>query len=173
MNIIKVWDLPVRLCHWALAACVLANLAFTESGSNLHEFIGYTAGAIVVFRLLWGLIGSRYARFSDFWPAPARLHAHWQLLKQHQPSRHLGHNPFGALMMLALWAVVIGLGISGYLMNTDQFWGDETVEAVHEILANSLMVLVGLHVLAALLMSHIEKTNLVRAMITGKKQQPD
>ena len=72
MPSVKVWDLPVRLCHWALAACVLANLAFTESGSDLHELAGYTAVGIVAFRLLWGLIGSRHARFSDFWPTPAR-----------------------------------------------------------------------------------------------------
>ena len=173
MPSVKVWDLPVRLCHWALAACVLANLAFTESGSDLHELAGYTAVGIVAFRLLWGLIGSRHARFSDFWPTPARLKAHWQQLKHGQTSPHPGHNPFGALMMLALWAVVLGLGISGYLMGTDRFWADDAVEAIHETLADGLMVLVGLHIAAALLMSYLEKTNLVRAMITGVKKRPD
>ena len=112
-------------------------------------------------------------RFSDFWPTPARLKAHWQQLKHGQTSPHPGHNPFGALMMLALWAVVLGLGISGYLMGTDRFWGDDAVEAIHETLADGLMVLVGLHIAAALLMSYLEKTNLVRAMITGVKKRPD
>ena len=84
---------------------MLANLAFTESGSDLHELAGYTAVGIVAFRLLWGLIGSRHARFSDFWPTPARLKAHWQQLKHGQTSPHPGHNPFGALMMLAVLVV--------------------------------------------------------------------
>ena len=76
-------------------------------------------------------------------------------------------------MMLALWAVVLGLGISGYLMGTDRFWGDDAVEAIHETLADGLMVLVGLHIAAALLMSYLAKTNLVRAMITGVNKRPD
>ena len=173
MPSVKVWDLPVRLCHWALAACVLANLAFTESGSDLHELAGYTAVGIVAFRLLWGLIGSRHARFSDFWPTPARLKAHWQQLKHGQTSPHPGHNPFGALMMLALWAVVLGLGISGYLMGTDRFFGEEWLQEIHEVLANSLIVLIAIHILAAIGMSLYTRVNLPRAMITGRKNLPD
>lgn len=172
MNTVKVWDLPVRLCHWALAACVFTNLAITESGSDLHELTGYTAVGIVAFRLLWGFIGSRHARFSDFWPTPARLRTHWQLLRQRQPDPHPGHNPFGALMMLTLWGIVLALGISGYLMGTDAFWGNEMLEETHETLANSLIPLIALHAASALLMSHLGKSGLVRAMITGRKNLP-
>ncbi len=75
--------------------------------------------------------------------------------------------------MFALWAAVIGLGVSGYLMTTDRFWGDETVEEIHGFLADSLIPLIALHVTAALAMSFLSKTNLVRAMITGKKNVPD
>ncbi|KLT73351.1 cytochrome B561 [Neisseria arctica] len=173
MSTVKVWDLPVRICHWALAACILANLAVTESGSDIHQIIGYTAVGIVSFRVIWGFIGSRHARFSDFWPTPSRLRAHWQILKNRQPDPHPGHNPFGALMMLALWGIIIGLGITGYMMGTDMFWGDEMIEELHETLANSLIPLIVLHVAAALLMSYIGKINLVRAMITGNKNLPD
>ncbi len=173
MQTVKVWDLPVRLCHWGLAACVLANLAFTEEGSDIHEYVGYTAAGIVAFRLLWGFIGSRYARFSDFFPTPSRLMEHGRNIARRRPDTHLGHNPFGALMMFALWAAVIGLGVSGYLMTTDRFWGDETVEEIHGFLADSLIPLIALHVTAALVMSFLSKTNLVHAMITGKKNVPD
>lgn len=81
-------------------------------------------------------------------------------------------NPLGALMMLALWCVVLGLGGSGYLMGTDTYFGEEWVEELHEVLANGLMVLVVIHVLSALLMSYVERVNLVRAMITGDKVLP-
>lgn len=82
---------------------------------------------------------------------------------------HLGHNPFGALMMFALWGVIIGLGVSGYLMGTDQFWGVEEIEEIHEILANALYVLVPIHVLSAIVMSQLQRQNLIKAMITGNK----
>ncbi|MDO4232730.1 MAG: cytochrome b/b6 domain-containing protein [Lautropia sp.] len=169
---IKVWDLPVRLCHWALAAIVLLNLMVTEEGETVHRYLGYTAFGIVVFRLLWGFIGSRHARFDDFWPTPSRIAAHLRALRRREPEQHPGHNPLGAVMMLVLWATVLGLGISGYLMGTDAFWGDERVEAVHAFLANALIPLVVLHVLAAIVMSHLGHVNLVRAMITGRKTLP-
>lgn len=70
MQTVKIWDLPVRLSHWGLAACVLANLAVTEEGSPVHRYIGYAAFIIVSLRVLWGFIGSRHARFSDFSPPP-------------------------------------------------------------------------------------------------------
>ena len=173
MQKVKVWDIPVRLCHWGLAACVLANLAFTEEGDDIHQYVGYIAAGIVVFRVLWGFVGSRYARFSDFFPTPQRLITHGQRLLRRQPDPHLGHNPLGAMMMLVLWSVVIGLGVSGYLMGTEQFWGDETMEEIHEVLANSLIPLIALHVASALAMSFISKSNLVAAMITGNKNVPD
>lgn len=172
METIKVWDLPVRLCHWALAGCVLANLAFTEEGEEVHRYVGYVAAGIVAFRLLWGFIGSRHARFSDFFPTPARLKAHWQHIRHRQPDPHPGHNPLGALMMFALWAVVLALGVTGYLMGTDRFWGDEGLETLHGTLANALIPLIALHVGAAILMSVLTRVNLVGAMITGRKRLP-
>lgn len=170
---VKVWDLPVRLCHWGLAACVLANLALTEDGSALHEYVGYAAAGIVAFRLLWGFVGSRHARFADFWPTPSRVMTHLRQMLRGQPEQHLGHNPLGALMMLTLWAVILGLGVTGYLMGTEAYWGNETLEEVHEVLANSLIPLIALHVASALLMSFMSKSKLVRAMITGRKALPD
>ncbi len=170
---VKVWDIAVRLCHWGLALCILANLTFVEEGDDIHQYIGYSAAGIVAFRFIWGFVGTRYARFSDFFPTPKRLITHSKQLINRQADTHLGHNPFGALMMFALWSVVIGLGVTGYLMGTEQFWGDERLEEIHELLANSLIPLIALHVISAVAMSFISKNNLIAAMITGNKKLPN
>mgnify|MGYP000011635582 FL=1 len=166
---VKVWDIWVRITHWAVAAGIFANLIVTEGGSDVHEYMGYAVVALVVSRLLWGLVGSQYARFSNFFPTPTRIREHMTDIKQHKFQGHLGHNPLGALMMFALWGVIIALGITGYLQTTDQFWGDDSIQAIHEFLANSLWVLVPLHVAAAIIMGRLQQQNLVKSMITGEK----
>lgn len=173
MKSVKVWDALVRTTHWGVALLVLANLLALEEGDAPHRWAGYAACALVAVRLLWGLVGSRHARFSDFWPTPARFRTHWQALRGRQTVHELGHNPFGALMMLALWACILGLGATGYLMGTDAYWGNETVEELHEGLSNALSALVLLHVAAVALMSWWSKINLTRAMLTGYKRLPD
>lgn len=170
---VPVWDILVRFTHWSVALGIFANLWVTEEGSDVHEYVGYALIALVVVRLLWGFIGTRYARFSDFFPTPTRLKAHVSDMTQRHPhtylQAHLGHNPFGALMMFALWGVILGLGVTGYLQTTDRFWGDDTIQALHAILANSLYGLVPIHVLSAIVMGRLQKQNLIKSMITGKK----
>ena len=173
MQQVKVWDLWVRFTHWAVAAIVFANLLFTEEGEVVHRFIGYAACALVVLRLIWGLIGSRYARFSSFFPTPSRIVNHIRHMKAGEFHHDVGHNPMGALMMFALWISILGLGASGFLMETDAYWGNETVMEIHEVLADLMWPLIGLHVAAVVLMSVLSKTNLVRAMVTGKKTIDD
>ena len=177
---VKVWDILVRFTHWTVAAGIIANLLFTEDGSDLHVYVGYTVVGLVVLRLLWGLIGTRYARFTNFFPTPARLKHHLSSLNVRQvDEQHLGHNPLAAIMMLSLWAVIIGLGITGYLMETDifshiQLLGNKDVlEEIHELLANSLYLLVPLHIVAAIAMSYWQRQNLIKSMITGKKTVTD
>ena len=177
---VKVWDILVRVTHWNVAAGIIANLFFTEDGSELHEYVGYTVLGLVVVRLLWGLVGTRYARFTNFFPTPTRLKHHLSALNVRQvDEQHLGHNPLAALMMLSLWAVIIGLGLTGYLMETDifshiQLLGNKDVlEEIHELLANSLYLLVPLHIVAAIAMSYWQRQNLIKSMITGKKKVSD
>ncbi len=177
---VKVWDILVRVTHWTVAAGIIANLFFTEDGSELHEYVGYTVLGLVVVRLLWGLVGTRYARFTNFFPTPTRLKHHLSALNVRQvDEQHLGHNPLAALMMLSLWAVIIGLGLTGYLMETDifshiQLLGNKDVlEEIHELLANSLYLLVPLHIVAAIAMSYWQRQNLIKSMITGKKKVSD
>ncbi len=172
---VKVWDILVRVTHWAGATGVRANLAFTEEGSNIHQFIGFTVVALVMIRLLWGLVGTKYARFSDFFPTPTRVKNHLNELKAHHVNNqsvkveHLGHNPLGALMMFALWGAIIGLGLTGYLMESQVLGNKDLFEGIHEVLASSLYLLVPLHIFEAIVMSYIQKQNLIKSMITGNK----
>lgn len=177
---VKVWDILVRFTHWTVAAGIIANLFFTEDGSDLHVYVGYTVLGLVVVRLLWGLVGTRYARFTSFFPTPTRLKHHLSaLIVRRVDEQHLGHNPLAAIMMLSLWAVIIGLGVTGYLMETDifshiQLLGNKDVlEEIHELLANSLYLLVPLHIIAAIAMSYWQRQNLIKSMITGKKTVTD
>lgn len=177
---VKVWDILVRVTHWTVAAGIIANLLFTEDGSDLHIYIGYTVVGLVVLRLLWGLVGTRYARFADFFPTPTRLKRHLLALSVRRvDEQHLGHNPLAAIMMLSLWAVIIGLGITGYLMESHIFshiqllGNKDLLEEIHELLANSLYLLVPLHIIAAIAMSYWQRQNLIKSMITGKKTMTD
>lgn len=167
---VRVWDILVRVTHWAVAAGITANLLFTEEGSELHQYVGYTVVGLVIVRLLWGLVGTRYARFSDFFPTSSRIKRHLSdLSARRMDEQHLGHNPLAAIMMLLLWAVIIGLGVSGYLMEARIFGSKDILEEIHEILANSLYSLVPLHIISAIVMSYWERQNLIKSMITGNK----
>ena len=161
----------MRLFHWSLVVCVLLNLWVVEDGEPLHEWLGYTASALVGARIVWGLVGTRHARFTDFWPTPARLSRHLRALWRGEPEHHAGHNPLGALMVLGLMALVLALGLTGWLQTTDVFWGVDWMEDLHEALAEVLMPMVGLHAVAALVMGRLERTRLIKAMVTGVKER--
>ncbi|MCX7256784.1 MAG: cytochrome b/b6 domain-containing protein [Polaromonas sp.] len=166
-----VWDRFVRLFHWTLVSCVLLNYLVLDDGKTLHQWVGYLALALVLARIVWGFIGSRYARFSDFFPTPARLLRHLRQLKAGQPEMHWGHNPLGALMILALISLVLGLGVTGWMQTLDAYWGEEWLQELHELLGNVLIGLATLHALAALVMGRLERTRLIRAMFTGTKER--
>lgn len=171
MKTIRVWDPVVRILHWALVFCVIGNL-LNESGETVHRFLGYTACIVVGLRIVWGFVGTRHARFSDWFPTPARLFPYLKAILHNRPSAYVGHNPVGAVMMLAMMLVVLSLGATGWLMGTDTFFGEEWVEDLHEGLADALMVMVALHVSAAIFESWVYKVNLFAAMVHGRKAFP-
>lgn len=168
---ITVWDRFVRLFHWSLVGCVLLNYFVIDDGEDLHQWLGYAASALVGARIVWGFVGTRHARFNDFFPTPRRLIDHLQALRAGRVDFHPGHNPLGALMMLALMATVLGLGLTGYLQGTDRFWGEEWLQELHEWLGTGLITLAGLHAAAALVMGRLERVKLITAMFTGVKQR--
>ena len=166
---VHVWDKFVRIFHWSLVACVLANFFVIDDGETVHQWLGYTASILVCARIVWGFIGSRHARFSEFFPTPAAIRQHLRDVMSGSKEHHDGHSPLGAVVMLSMLAIVLSLGATGYLQTTDAFWGEEWLQELHEGLASALIALAGLHALAAIVMSRIERTNLVAAMITGIK----
>ena len=168
---VPVWDRFVRVFHWSLVACVVLNYAVLEEGETPHEWVGYGATALVVSRIVWGFVGTRHARFADFFPTPARVRRHLHALRHGTRVHHAGHNPLGALMMLALMGLVLALGLTGWLQTQDAWFGDERLQDLHEALADVLVASAGLHAAAALVMGRLERTRLVKAMVTGVKER--
>lgn len=168
---VPVWDVFVRLFHWGLVGCVLVNYFLLDDGEDIHQWLGYAASALVGARTVWGFIGTRHARFANFFPTPARLRRHVAGLLSGRHEFHEGHNPLGALMMLALMGTVLALGLTGWMQSLDAFFGEEWLQDLHELLGHALIALAGVHALAAIVMGRLERTRLVRAMVTGRKER--
>ncbi|MCB1330054.1 MAG: cytochrome b/b6 domain-containing protein [Maritimibacter sp.] len=168
----RVWDPLVRLVHWGVAGAVLLNATVIDKESTAHETIGYIAVGLVAARLVWGLIGTRHARLTSFPPNPVAAVRHLAGLIAGRHRLHLSHNPAGALMVYNLWATLLGMGVTGYMMGTRAYFGMEWVEELHEGLFTWLMISVGLHLLGVLADSLATRVNLVRAMVDGRKRVP-
>lgn len=169
---VKVWDGVVRAFHWSTVT--LFTLAYViERPRDLHRGLGYALMAILAIRIIWGFVGSKHARFSDFVPTPKRLFAYLRDMAAGREKRHLGHNPAGGAMILALMLTLSGIGVSGWMMGLDAFWGEGWVEDLHEGLVSFALVLVVLHVSGVVFSSLSHHENLVRAMITGVKRAGD
>lgn len=109
------WDPLVKITHWGVAAIVVTNALIVGEGSIAHIWAGYTLAALLMLRLLWGVVGTRNARFSAFPPSPSRAFAHISAIRQGRHEKHSSHNPLGALMAYALWVclgVIIASGIA-------------------------------------------------------------
>jgi len=167
---ILVWDLPTRLFHWLLACSVLGAYAASDSERwiALHAMLGYTAGGLVAFRVLWGVAGTRYARFSGFAWAPRSVVRYMRSLLAFEPQHYVGHNPAGSWAIAVLLVLVALTAASGYA-NLNQV-GPAWIEDVHEGLANATLALAALHVVAVVISSLLHRENLVRSMFTGTKR---
>jgi cytochrome b len=170
---IVVWDIPVRIFHWLLVLCFAGAWLSAESEKYqlIHYAFGYTAGALVLFRIIWGFVGTKYARFYNFLKGPKAIVAHTkQVLSGQHSEKYAGHNPAGAVVMVLLMLLILAIVLTGY-WNVKELFGD-AAEELHEGLANIMLAIVGLHVTAAIVMSFLEKQNLVKSMVTGKKEGP-
>jgi cytochrome b len=176
---IRIWDLPTRLFHWMLVLCVLASFVSGQLGGNLIEWhgkIGLFIVGLIVFRLVWGLIGSTYARFTQFFPTPAKLRAYLR-----GDWRGVGHNPLGAFSVFGLLALV-GIQVSTGLFSNDDitFFGplyelvskdvSNQLTGLHKLSSNLLLVLIGLHLCAIAFYTRIKKDNLIKPMVRGWKE---
>lgn len=167
---VLVWDVPTRLFHWLLAGSFAGAFLTAESERwrDVHVTLGYTFAGLIAFRLLWGLVGSRYARFRSFLFASRELWAYLRSLPTRAPRRYLGHNPAAGLAIVALLALGLGVAATGYATFNDL--GGEAIEELHEGLAFAMLAVVAVHVAGVLLGSVQHRENLVMAMITGRKR---
>jgi cytochrome b len=178
---IKVWDLPTRVFHWTLLLAVSAALLTGLQGGNWmvwHERMGLMILGLLAFRLVWGVLGSTYARFAQFMPTPGRvlayLRGHWQ---------GEGHNPLGALSVFALLLVLLWQAVSGLFSSDDIAFDGPLYDLVTKATSNQLtslhrqglwviLAFVGLHILAVLFYTLVRRNDLIRPMITGWKPAP-
>ena len=169
MQKILVWDLPVRLGHWLMVGgFALAWLTGdSETFRLVHVFAGATVLAVATFRLPWGFIGSRYARFADFVRAPAAVRNYVLSLLRLQPAHHVGHNPAGGWAIVLLLGLGIVTGLAGWAIYNDI--GGHWLEEVHEALAATMLTVVIVHVAGVISGSLLHGENLVRAMLNGRK----
>lgn len=174
MATVKVWDPFVRIFHWALVASFAVAFLVGEERDlrSLHLWAGYSAAALVALRILWGVLGTRYARFSQFVRGPRRIIGYVVDVARGREARHIGHNPAGGAMVVALLLSLLGVSLTGHLMTTDMFWGSEAMEEAHELIANGMLVLVALHIAGVVLESVRHHESLVKAMVTGTKKAP-
>ncbi len=169
MNTVIVWDFPTRIFHWSLVASFtgLFITGDSERWRDLHVLLGYLVAGLLCFRIAWGFLGSRYARFGDFLRRPAAIKEYLKSLISGRPQRHLGHNPAGALAIILLIGLGLISSLTGWLVYEEL--GPEWLEEVHEVAANAMLAVVIVHVLGVLASSWIHRENLVKAMITGRK----
>ena len=167
---ILVWDFPVRVFHWLLAISFAGAWLTSESEAQqlVHYAFGYSACAIILFRIVWGIIGTRYARFTQFIKGPTETGRHIKSLLTGKQSLGPGHNPVGTLVMISLVILILLIDLTGYWIVKD-ILGDLMIGA-HEAISNLALGFVLLHVAAAIIMSYVQKENLVKSMFTGMKQ---
>ena len=168
---IKVWDLFVRAFHWSLAALFAVAYATGDEIERVHIAAGYAIAGLLALRVVWGFVGPSHARFCNFVRTPSEVVSYLRDVMLLRAPRYLGHNPAGGAMIVALIAMLAFTCLTGFMMTTDLFWGAEWVEDVHEALANATLALVVLHVIGVLIASFEHRENLVKAMMTGRKQR--
>jgi len=167
---ILVWDAPVRVFHALLALSIAGAwlTAETDGWRLVHVTFGYTVAALVLLRVLWGLMGTRYARFSDFVRGPLTVARYLRDLLQSKATEPVGHNPAGAVVIVGFLILGLLVPLSGWATLNER--GGESLEEIHEWLAQAMLVLVGVHVAGVLIASHLHRAPLVRAMVTGYKR---
>ena len=211
---IKVWDIAIRVFHWTLVGCYALAFISSENIPKLHVFFGYSVLFLVLFRILYGFVGKKYARFSDFLYRPAQIAVYLKGLLIGRPKHYMGHNPAVGLMIVILLLSLLSLTLSGikaygikghgplakheisFMTNafadsddkedrdkhnshnrrsqknhrTEKNEKDEFWEEVHETIAYFTLFLVSIHIMGVLVSSLVHRKNLIKAMITGRKQ---
>ena len=166
---VTIWDPLVRIFHWSLVA-IVAFEYLAEDGDYTHRVLGYVALGLIAFRIVWGVVGTKHARFSDFVKSPMAVIGYLKSMLTGHPRRYLGHNPAGGAMVIALLVMTAIVGGSGWAMRTEVLWGQEWIEELHEASAWLMLVFIGGHLLGVIAAGIQHRENLVLSMLTGKKK---
>lgn len=179
----KIWDLFVRFFHWSLVAGFFIAYLTEDEFAGLHIWAGYLVFSLVVLRIVWGVVGSKHARFSDFVYGPTQVIGFLKQTLSFKAPRYLGHNPAGGAMVVALLLSVLITAALGMLLFGAEIQvgalgtlaaavglNGELLEDLHEFFANFTLFLVAVHVAGVIFESYVHKENLVRSMLTGRKQ---
>lgn len=198
-NETRVWDPVVRIFHWSLVAAFTIAWLTGEEESRLHEFAGYVIIGLVLIRIVWGFVGTKYARFRDFVYRPSTVLAYAKDMLAGKSRRYLGHNPLGGMMIIALLLSLLAASVSGLALqgaeagagpfaaitastsvtlpavistavaDDDDEGAGEAWKELHEFFANLSLLLVVLHIAGVIVGSLVHRENLMRAMFTGRK----
>lgn len=185
LNLQKIWDPVTRLWHWVLALVVIVNWVFGQFMSFdtvvWHFYLGYSVLGLLAFRILWGIVGPQPVRWKSLFPGPRDIVSYLSKISLREPSGTPGHNPVGSLSVLALIFALLGQGVTGLFIESDDFFESGPLvgyvsEAVvnrmtwlHHQFAKVLLVLVVLHLAAIVFYWIWKRENLVKPMITGWK----
>jgi len=167
---VKVWDPLVRVFHWSLVVVFGVAWVTSEGFDSLHAWVGYISGGLIAGRLLWGLVGPRYARFTNFIKSPGTVIDYLKNMRSRSERRYLGHNPAGGAMIIAL-IITIGVTVwTGWLLTLPQYMHSNLVRGGHGLITNVLMTLVIVHIVGVIVASMRHKENLAKSMVTGEKR---
>jgi cytochrome b len=180
-SMVKVWDPLVRVFHWSLVFLFLLAFITEDDWLDLHVLAGYAVSFLIGFRLLWGLVGTRNARFVTFVKSPVVMLTYLKGVLSFKVPHYLGHNPLGAAMVVVLLLSVALVSFTGMTMVASEgqgplagtffsSWDGDWMEEVHEFFANFTLLMVFVHVSGVLVSSLLEGENLVKAMVTGRKK---
>lgn len=167
---VQVWDPVVRLFHWGVAGAFAVACLTGEDAENAHKSAGYLIVGLLAVRVLWGFIGPKHARFSDFVRSPRAALDYLRQSSSGTAPHYRGHNPAGGLMAIALMVMVGAICWTGHLMTTPAYFGSEMMEGLHEALVNVTIGMIVVHILGNLFSSVVHRENLTWSMITGRKR---
>lgn len=167
---VVVWNKFIRITHWLVAGIILLNLYFLEEGDPAHRYFGYAVLAFVIFRIVYGFVGAEAEHsFSHF---PLKIKNLFTFIKSKLNGTDVdypGHNPAASWVYIVIWLCVIGLGITGWMMGLDRFFGEEWLEDVHGIISNILQLCILAHLLGIAFDAKRFKRKTWLGMITGRK----